>query len=119
MTFDLLCKGCGYRIKDAKDSDYRLVEDQLRFPYCPTCGTIMYHATHGANGDYNHISDSLAIHPDDIPEHRERFPGVEVLPDGRPKFTSPRQQEKYAKRSADCYKKPQITKSQLGRVRIA
>lgn len=119
MTFDLLCKGCGYRIRKAKDSDYRLVDEQLRFPYCPTCGTIMYHATQGSNGDYNHTSDSLAIHPDDIPEHRRLFPGVEVTAEGQPKFTSTRQQERYAEKSAGCYKKPQKTKSRLGRTRIA
>lgn len=46
-------------------------------------------------GDYRHISDSLAISPDQIPEHRQHFPDVEVLPDGRPKFTSVKQQERY------------------------
>jgi len=44
---------------------------------------------------------------------------VEVTPEGQPMFTSPRQQEKYAEKSAGCYKKPQRTKSQLGRTRIA
>ena len=88
---------------------------------CPKCGDemAMNAAVTGLRGDYNHTSDSLAIHPDDISEHRKHFPNVEVTSDGRPQFTSPRQQEKYAEKSAGCYKKTQKTKSQLGRVRIA
>ena len=119
MIFDLLCKECGYRIRDAKDSDYRLVDEQLRFPYCPMCGTIMYHVTSGANGDYNHTSDSLAIHPDDIPEHRQKFPGVEITPDGRPQFTSTRQQEKYAEKCGFYKKEGKHKKRKLGSKRIA
>jgi len=56
----------------------------------------MKHGVARTTSDYCHISDSLAIHPDQIPEHRKRFPNVEVLPDGRPKFNSVRQQQKYA-----------------------
>ena len=57
-----------------------------------------------ADGDYEHISDSLAVHPDQIPEHRKKFPNVDILPDGRPRFTSPKQQERYAEKCG-FYKK--------------
>ena len=88
---------------------------------CPKCGDemAMNAAVTGLRGDYRHTSDSLAIHPEDIPEHRKLYPDVEVTSEGQPQFTSPRQQEKYALKSADNYKKPQKTKSQLGRTRIA
>jgi len=72
----------------------------------------------GGGGDYHHTSDTLAIHPSDIPEHRKLFPGVDVTPEGQPMFTSARQQEKYAEKSAGCYKKAQKTKSQLGRTKL-
>lgn len=40
-------------------------------------------------------SDSLAISPDQIPEHRKIFPDIEVLPDGRPTFRDTNQHSKY------------------------
>jgi hypothetical protein len=88
---------------------------------CPKCGEgmAMTAAVTGLRGDYRHTSDSLAIHPDDIPVHRRLFPDIEVTPEGQPQFTSPRRQEAYALESAGCYKKEQRTKSTLGRTRIA
>lgn len=77
--------------------------------YCPKCNSAMRWDLKGigiANGDYYHVSDSLAIHPDDIPQHRKMFPNIEVKPDGRPVFTSVKQQEKYANRCG-FYKKKQ------------
>lgn len=67
-------------------------------------------------GDYYHESHSLAIHPDQIPEHRKLFPNIKVTPEGLPCFTSPKQQEKYAN-ACDHDKKPQRLRS-LGRVTI-
>ncbi|KKL56115.1 hypothetical protein LCGC14_2248650 [marine sediment metagenome] len=46
-------------------------------------------------GNYEHISDSLAINPSQIAEHHAMFPDVDVLSDGRIRFTSVRQQSKY------------------------
>jgi hypothetical protein len=96
-VFPLTC-GCGFGIESPVYTDYRMVDGELRFPYCPRCGRIMSNRVQSVArpGDYEHISDSLAIHPDQISEHRKLFPHIEVLPDGRPKFTSPRQQELYA-----------------------
>ena len=108
---DLICK-CGYCVVDAQDSDYRYSFGQKRFPFCPHCDTVMKHKVSGISnpGDYRHTSDSLAIHPDDIPAHRKLFPGIEVTSQGQPKFTSPKQQAAYALKSAGCYKKPQKRK---------
>lgn len=88
---------------------------------CPKCGEdmAMIAVVAGRNGDYHHTSDSLAIHPDDIPVHRRLYPGIEVTPQGQPQFTSPKQQEAYALKSAGCYKKEQKKRTRrLGRVRI-
>ncbi len=112
---DLICKKCGYRIKDAKESDYRHENGEKRFPYCPQCDNQMIHDFF-TDGDYRHTSDSLAIHPDDIPQHKELYPGIEVTLEGQPKFTSMRQQEKYALKSADCYKKRQRVKPKGKRI---
>lgn len=108
---DLICK-CGYRIEDAHDDDYRYEGGQKRFPFCPYCDSVMKHAVSGISnpGDYRHTSNSLAIHPDDIAVHRRLYPGIDVTPEGQPKFTSPKQQEDYALKSAGCYKKRQKRK---------
>jgi hypothetical protein len=87
---------------------------------CTNCGGDMRWDLSGqsyARGDYEHISDSLAFHPDDIPAHRKLFPNVEVLPDGRPKFTSIRQQERYAE--ACGFTKQSQRRHNLGKKRIA
>lgn len=70
-------------------------------------------------GDYHHVSDSLAIHPDDIPEHRQLFPNIDVTPEGRPHFTNTKQQEKYAERCGFYKKEGRKSRRKLGSVRIA
>lgn len=65
---------------------------------CPKCGGDMRWDLTGigiTKGDYNHVSDALAIHPSQITEHRQKFPGVDVLPDGRIHFTSVKQHSDY------------------------
>lgn len=110
MVHWFVCDKCGYAVEDTNTKTVHV---------CP-CGEDMrwdLRNNVSRRGDYEHISDSLAIHPDDIPEHRARFPGVDILPDGRPRFTSPKQQQKYAERCGFT-KKPQRIRS-LGRQRIA
>jgi hypothetical protein len=46
-------------------------------------------------GDYEHVSDGLAMNPSQIAAHRKLFPNVEVTTDGRPAFKSVRQREQY------------------------
>ena len=50
-------------------------------------------------GDYDFVSDALAVTPSQIAEHHETFPGVDVLPDGRIHFTSFKQHDDYLKKS--------------------
>ena len=47
------------------------------------------------DGDYNFVSQSLAINPNQAAEHRATFPGVELTPDGCPAFNSVKQREQY------------------------
>lgn len=86
---------------------------------CPECGKDMYWDLGGnvsGRGDYEHISDSLAIHPDDTNEHHKLFPSVGLTKEGQPIFTSVRQQERYAERCG-FHKKRQRLRN-LGRKRI-
>jgi len=97
---NFVCDSCGNVVQDTNTKGVHV---------CSKCGLDMRWDLHNigiADGDYYHVSDSLAIHPDLIPEHRKLFPSVEVKPDGRPVFTSVRQQEKYANRCG-FEKKPQ------------
>ena len=90
MLHTFICDVCGLGIQDTSTKGVHV---------CPKCGAEMRWDLGGIGirpGGYNHVSDSLAFHPDDIPDHRRMFPGIEVTPDGRPMFTSPKQQERYA-----------------------
>lgn len=72
-------------------------------------------------GDYEHISESLAINPDQIKEHHEKFPDVDVLPDGRIKFTSFRQHDKYLEKTGFTkisQKTKKLGKKEIYRVRL-
>lgn len=82
--------------------------DTQKTHYCPECHKPMRWDLNfnAQSSSYEHVSDSLAIHPEQIPEHRKLFPDIEVLPDGRPRFTSAKRQEKYANRCG-FDKKPQ------------
>ncbi len=70
---------------------------------CSQCGQDMYREYNFSVGGDTYskplVSDSLAINPEQIPEHREHFPDVEVLPDGRPKFENFKQHDNYLKKT--------------------
>jgi hypothetical protein len=57
------------------------------------------HINCGQHGDYNHYSESLAINPDQIAEHRKHFPDVDVLPNGVIHFTSFKQHDNYCEKT--------------------
>jgi hypothetical protein len=92
-----------------QDYDFIRVKDSQKISYRQKCecGGEMKagfapekrFAVCGANGDFNLISDSLAVPVQQIGEHRQHFPNVEVMPDGRPHFTSIRQYDKYLKQT--------------------
>ena len=72
-------------------------------------------------GDYEHISDSLAINPNQIEEHHRQFPGIDVLPDGRPRFTSVKQQSDYIEKCGFhklCQKNRKLGRKEIYRVRL-
>lgn len=109
IVHKFVCDMCGVVVEDTNTE---------KTHHCPKCNAPMRWDLTGigaASGDYEHISESLAIHPDQIPEHRQKFPNVDVLPDGRPRFTSSKQQERYAERCG-FYKKRQKTKSKGKRI---
>lgn len=60
-------------------------------------------------GDYNHVSGSLAINPEQITAHKKLFPDVDVLPDGRLHFRSVKSQERYCDKTG-FHKVPQKLK---------
>ena len=104
-----VCDSCGTVIED---TNTKYVHK------CTKCGADMRWDLTGnvsGRGDYEHISESLAIHPDQIPEHRQKFPSVGTLPDGRLRFTSTKQQERYANRCG-FDKKRQKTKPKGNRI---
>ena len=69
---------------------------------CPMCGSLLgrdYPADSVNVGIKEYAggfaSDSLAMSPDQIPEHQRSFPDIEVLPDGRPNFRDTKQHSDY------------------------
>jgi len=70
---------------------------------CDTCGTRGYIGKKVGvgmlGGDRNYSkpihSDSLAINPDQIAEHRKLFPDIKVDPEGRPIFDNYRKHDDY------------------------
>ncbi len=104
IVHEFICDGCRVMVEDSNTKGVHV---------CPKCGEEMRWDLRGigiAQGDYNHVSDSLAIDPSQIPEHRANFPDVDVLPDGRPHFTSVKQQSKYLEKCG-FHKHPQKVKS--------
>ena len=89
VIHNFICDTCGMVVEDINTNIVHI---------CPVCGEEMRWDLDGcgiASGDYEHISDSLAMHPTQIAEHNQKFPGIDVMPDGRPRFTSVKQQSDY------------------------
>jgi DNA-directed RNA polymerase subunit RPC12/RpoP len=83
-----VCPKCGYQqtIKELK----RVVQK----PFSNSDNSVAHR-----HGDFELISDSLAVPVGQIAEHRQNFPDVEVRPDGRPRFTSIKQYDNYMKKT--------------------
>jgi putative FmdB family regulatory protein len=94
------CPECAHTDEIVKSMAERFKEEK-----CPKCGTVMerdYVAekpTHHSGG-YSRpiVSDSLAMHPDQIAEHRRMFPDVKVTPEGQPVFENFQQHDSYLKK---------------------
>lgn len=106
-THRFVCDGCVITVEDTN----------MNVHQCPQCHEDMridFMVT-AARGDYNHISNSLAISPDQVNAHRKLFPDVDVLPDGRLHFKSVKSQERYCDKTG-FHKERQRTKPQGSRI---
>ncbi len=97
--YGFVCDSCG--VGDSVIAPMSDVPQELR---CKKCGAKMrrvYSFAPGGCRDYPHpiVSQSLAMNPTQIPEHRERFPDIEVTPDGCPIFTNYRQHDAYLEKT--------------------
>ncbi len=104
IKHEFVCDDCGVTVED---------HTTKRIHRCYKCGKDMRWNLDGigiAQGDYNHVSESLAISPSQIAEHKAHFPNVDVLPDGRIHFTSVKQQSNYLEKTG-FHKHPQKLKS--------
>jgi putative FmdB family regulatory protein len=97
-TYVYRCPACGWAdeiVKPMSESDAAET--------CRQCSTPMDRdfsaEVRTTNSDYDNgheiHSDSLAIHPSQIAEHRQRYPNVPLDSACRPVFTSVKQREKY------------------------
>lgn len=86
---------------------------------CPKCDEEMALDCHIAiHGNYKHPvhSDSLAISPDQVEEHKRLFPDIEIDSEGRPVFDNFTRHEKYLKQTG--FKKMPQKLRRTGAVRI-
>ena len=79
MIYCYKCPECGERGEVS-----RSINDDEDFPACPLCNTLMERDWQAENtsvsGDYHDpiVSRSMAIHPDEVAEHRKRFPHIQL-----------------------------------------
>lgn len=104
--YEYKCKHCG-----AKLDVFRPIVDCDK-PWKCHCGKQMhrmfsFHAVSKGNGYRRHIvSDSLAMNPSQIPEHKRLFPDIEVTPAGQPVFDNYKKHDEYLKK-INMVKQPQ------------
>ena len=96
MRYDFSCPECGV-VKEV----VRMVSE-VGEPVMCGCGTQMrqkYSFKVGPTRKQRYyrpiVSDSLAISPDQITEHRKMFPDIEVTPEGQPVFDNLVDHENY------------------------
>jgi len=79
------------------------MKDSGKILKCSKCGQDMYREYNFSIGGDTYskpiVSDSLAISPEQIPEHRQHFPDVEVTPEGQPVFENYKQHESYLQKT--------------------
>lgn len=95
--YDFACN-CGN-----KQSVIRSMKDYKKSLKCSKCGRKMFRTYNFSVGGDTYskpiVSDSLAISPEQISEHRELFPDVEVTSEGQPVFENYRQHDNYLKKT--------------------
>lgn len=99
MRYDFSCPKCGI-VKEV----VRMMSE-VGEPVMCDCGTQMtrkfgFRVGAGRKQRYARpiVSDSMAMSPDQIPEHRKLFPNIEVTPEGQPVFDNFTDHENYLKK---------------------
>ena len=99
MFYDFSCPECGI-VKEV----IRMMSEAGEPMVCD-CGAQMkrkygFRVSAGRKQRYVRpiVSDSLAMHPDQIPEHRRMFPNIEITPEGQPVFDNFTDHESYLKK---------------------
>ncbi len=96
------CPKCEIPVKVVK-----LMADANKNERCPRCGFMLRRdfkaegVLVGAGRRSYHkpiVSASMAMHPDQIPEHRRLHPDIQVTADGQPVFDNFADHEKYMKK---------------------
>jgi predicted RNA-binding Zn-ribbon protein involved in translation (DUF1610 family) len=93
MIHTFICDDCHI---ETKDTDTMIVHK------CPQCGKGMrWDMAIRIRGETYYarpiISQSLAMHPSQIEEHRKLFPDIKVTPDGCPIFDNYKDHDNYLK----------------------
>ncbi len=114
--YDFKCEYCGVQIEVVRPMSEG---DQ---PWKCTCGKQMKRLftapkIGGCTEYYKPlVSDSLAVNPEQIPEHKRHFPDVEITPAGQPVFTNYKQHNNYLKKTG-FVKHPQKIKNKGKKIR--
>jgi len=104
ILHDFVCRKCNVVVQD---KNTKVIHK------CPDCGKDMaWDCRIAIHGNYRRpiISDSLAINPSQIPEHKKRFPNIEITPDGRPIFDNFTKHENYLQATGFVKHKQKIRK---------
>ena len=98
--YSYVCK-CGIGVEDVRSM--ASPEPIMR---CPECGGLLRRdyqrdRANPRGKDYGSpiVSHSLAMHPDQIREHKQMFPDIAVTSDGCPTFYNTQEHDKYLKAS--------------------
>jgi putative FmdB family regulatory protein len=97
MRYDFSCPRCEVAVEVILPMA-RAGEEQK----CKECDSVMQRDFSGINVSKGHkqyhrpiVSDSMAMNPEQIPEHRRLFPNIQVTPEGQPVFDNYTDHENY------------------------
>lgn len=121
MIYPFSCPRCGN-----VDDLVRSVADRNEPALCTQCGEemmrILFMGIRASKGKKQYarpiVSDSLAVSPDQIAEHRRMFPNIQVTKEGQPVFDNFSDHEAYLKKCNVVKGKGKSRKGSKGR-RIA
>lgn len=112
-----VCQWCGRR-----EEIVRSMRDPEQVPICGCRGELMareFQAECVNVGDREYrkpiVSNALAVSPNQVVEHRQLFPDIEMTPEGQPVFRDYRQHDAYLKKIG-AVKNPQRQRSRGKRI---